>query len=252
MRRLLYIMFALILAGCTDFKKQKVDDDILEDAFFTEKDTIIEVETIEVDQREYKIFPIDESGSDHSLVDFLTNLKKIVINKDTARLFKSLDSSIVVSYGGGIYGINEFSKEWGLDKPEKSMLWPELNRILKMGGTWEFNEEKFFCMPYTHSDKAFGKLKYEFDWYFTAVCISPKVTVYKEPKTSSSNIAILSYDIVEMDPNYKGSTFRKIQTIDKKNQGYVESSDLDYSANRCLVLKKINNKWKITAFAPYD
>lgn len=232
--------------GCGDNTK-KADNINVADSIKSDKEVINET-----DQSDYKILPIDESESDPTLVAFINNLKKVVSNKDTSGLFQSLDTAIIVSYGGGVFGIKEFSKNWQLDKPDKSELWPILNRILSMGGTWENDEDKYFCIPYAQSNKAFSKYKYDFDWYFTAVCISPKVTVYQEPKTTSSKLTTLSYDIVEMDPEFTKADFTKIHTIDKKVQGYVKTMDLIYSADQHLVIKKIDDKWKITAFAPFD
>ena len=237
--------------GCVD-NKQQTHNNNLADTINADKELINENKTVEAEQSDYKILPIDESGSDHSLVEFINNLKIVVLRKDTSELFKSLDTAIIVSHGGGIYGINEFSKNWKLDKPDKSELWPILNQILSMGGTWENDEDKYFCIPYAQSNKAFSKIKYDFDWYFTAVCISPEVTVYQEPNTTSKKLATLNYDIVEMDPDFMKSDFTKIHTIDKKIQGYVKTKDLIYSADQHLVIKKIGDNWKITAFAPFD
>ena len=232
--------------GCGDNLKQADNNNVA--------DTIISNKEVDngTDQSDYKILPIDESESDPTLVAFINNLKKVVSNKDTSGLFQSLDTAIIVSHGGGVYGVKEFSKNWQLDKPDKSELWTILNRILSMGGTWENDEDKYFCIPYTQSNKAFSKYKYDFDWYFTAVCISPSVTVYREPKTTSAKLATLSYDIVEMDHEFMKADFTKIHTIDKKVQGYVKTTDLIYSADQHLVIKKIDDKWKITAFAPFD
>jgi hypothetical protein len=236
----------LTFLGCGDNSKL-ADNNNLADTINSNKEVVIET-----DQSDYKILPIDESASDPTLVAFINNLKKIVSNKDTSGLFQSLDTAIIVSYGGGVYGVKEFSKNWKLDKPDKSDVWTNLNKILSMGGTWENDEGKYFCIPYAQSNKAFSKYKYDFDWYFTAVCISPKVTVYQDPQTTSSKLATLSYDIVEMDPEFMKADFTKIHTIDKKVQGYVKTTDLIYSADQHLVIKKIDDKWKITAFAPFD
>ena len=237
--------------GCADNKRQ-VNNNNLADTINNNKEAVHESQINKNEQSDYKILPIDESGSDSTLMKFISNLKKISLNKDTAGLFNSLDNAIIVSHGGGIYGVKEFSKKWNLDKPDKSELWTILNQILKMGGTWENDEGKYFCIPYAQSNKAFSKYKYDFDWYFTAVCISPKVTVYKEPKTTSSELTTLKYDIVEMDPDFMKADFTKIHTIDKKVQGYVKTSDLIYSADQHLVIKKVGENWKITAFAPFD
>lgn len=233
--------------GC-DVNHKQSDNNNLADTICSNKEDVNETEQID-----YKILPIDESGSDRTLVAFISNLKNIVSNKDTAGLFKSLDTLITVSYGGGVSGIKAFSETWELDKPDKSKLWTYLNQILSMGGTWENDEGKYFCIPYVQSNKTFSKYKYDFDWYFTAVCISPKVIVYQKPQSNSKTIATLSYDIVEIDQEVSGnSDFTKIHTIDKKVQGYVKTSNIFYSASASLIIKKINNNWKITEFAPYD
>jgi hypothetical protein len=251
MKQLLYIILMLTFTACVD-QKQETDSNHA-DTIFSDNELINKVRTIEEEDTEYKIFPIDESGSDSTLVLFINNLKNIVSNKDTSELFKLLDTAIIVSHGGGIYGIKEFSQNWNLDKPYESMLWPNLTQILNMGGTWEDDPEgEYFCIPYAQSNKAFSKYKYDFDWFFTAVCISPHATVYKEPKITSKELATLSYDIVEMDPSFMNTDFTKINTINQNIEGYVKTSDLIYSAEQHLVIKKTDNNWKITAYAPFD
>jgi len=131
-------MFTLTFIGCGGNHKQTYKNN-LSDTFNSCNDVVTEP-----DQIDYKILPVDESGSDPTLVSFIKNLKNIATNKDTEGLFKSLDTGIVVSYGGGIYGIKEFSENWKLDIPNKSELWPILNRILALGGTWEDDEDKYF------------------------------------------------------------------------------------------------------------
>jgi hypothetical protein len=251
MTKLVYVIFVLAFIGCVENKQQSYNNNLV-DTINNDKKPVNETKIIEGEQYDYKILPIDESGSDTSLIVFISNLKKIVSHKDTAGLFKSLDTAIVVSYGGDMFGKEDFAKYWKLNKPEQSELWKILIRILNMGGTWENDEGKYFCIPYAQSNKAFSKFKYDFDWYFTAVCISPKVTVYKEPKTTSPELATLNYDIVEMDPKFMETYFTKIHTLDKKIQGYVKTNDLIYSADPHLVIEKTNNNWKITVFAPFD
>ncbi|MEN9698887.1 MAG: hypothetical protein RLZZ301_85 [Bacteroidota bacterium] len=200
----------------------------------------------------FKIYPSDESANDPTLLIFLKNLKKVVAKKDTSGLFKILDSEIVVSYGGALFGIKEFSTEWQLNFPNQSKLWPGLKRILSLGGTFEDPDKHIFCIPYTHSDKAFNKLNYDFNWYLTAVCISNHVIVYQAPKTKSTRLATLSYDVVEIIPEDDESGFIKIQTLDKKVKGYVKEKDLILTSAPSLGIIKKGNNWKITEYAPYD
>lgn len=246
MNRLRIFIIALIFLGC-GFKHKNGEYTRKPDTVNSNNDDLNQTS-----QKEYKIFPIDESGSDSSLVTFLNNLKKVVSQKDTAALFKSLDNSIVVSYGGEINGIKEFSKNWNLDQPGKSELWGILSQLLSMGGTWENDEDNYFYIPYTKSNKAFSKFQYDFDWYFTAVCISSNTIVYPKPETTSPQSATLNFDIVEIDPEFMNDDFTKISTIDRKVKGYVKTSELLHSASPRLIVKKIGQNWKVTAFAPFD
>jgi hypothetical protein len=246
------LLVLIIIIGCSD-KKYQTDDSNRQDTVNCIQKAINEDKSNEIIQGDYKILPVDESGRDSTLVTFINNLKQVVSNTDLTALLESLDTGIIISHGGGVYGIEEFSKKWHLDKPDESELWATLNKILNMGGTWEIDEgEEYFSIPYTQSNKAFNNYKYDFDWYFTAVCILPEATVYKEPQVTSTKLATLNYHIVEMDPEFMKAGFTKIHTIDKQVQGYVETSSLIYSSAQYLVIKKIDNTWKVASFAPYD
>jgi len=252
MKRLLYLLSILSFTGCED-SSQATDfhQNIIPSNTINQDSALIK--ELDEDSIEYKIFPIDESESDASIVEFIDKLKQIVANKDTSELFKVLGTAVVVSHGGAIYGIKEFSQTWNLDRPHESKLWTILTGHLAMGGTWEHNGEgTYFCIPYALSNKVFSKYKYEFDWYYTAVCIHPLTKVYQEPDTTSQEAGTLSYDIVEIDPSYIQKDFTKIHTLNKKIKGYVLTKDLLCTAEPFLVIQKINDHWKITSFAPFD
>jgi len=236
----------LTLLGCDGNDKQ-VDNTNLDDTLKNYKKVDVKEENID-----YKIFPTDESKSDPTLVTFISNLKNIVSKKETTGLFEALDTAIIVSYGGGIHGIKGFSAKWELEKPDNSELWAILNQILNLGGTWENDDDRYFCIPYTQSNKAFRRFKFELEPYRIAVCISAKSEVYQEPNISSKKIASLNYNIVLIEGSFMKTEFTKISTMNNKIQGYVKTADLIYSAAEHLEIKKVDNSWKITAFAPYD
>lgn len=82
----------LTFTTCVD-QKQETDSNHA-DTIYSEKQLTDQVKTVEGKDTEYKIFPIDESGSDSTLVLFINNLKNIVSNKDTSELFKLLDTAM--------------------------------------------------------------------------------------------------------------------------------------------------------------
>ncbi len=202
----------------------------------------------------YKILPADESKGNTSLTRFIITLKAIVANKDTNELFRTLDPNIIVSYGGGLNGIKEFSNYWNLNNPDETGLWKLLSQELKYGGTWEKDEiGKYFCIPYTHSAKAFKKINFGFDWYITAVCVDAKAKVYQREEVDDEYCCgVLNYDIVLIDLDYYREKFAKISSIGNRLNGYVLTEDLLYAADPHLVIRNINGNWKITAFAPFD
>ncbi len=253
MRYLFYILCVFVLTSCAN-RKQQLDNN--DSTIIVVEDRIYEIDNAltEAKQAEYRILPTDESINDKSLVEFISDLKEIVSKKETTSLFDMLDPNITVSYGGGIYGIEEFSKHWKLNSPEESELWNVFDKLLKMGGTWEKDENgaDYFCIPYIHSNKTFSKYDYDFDWPFTAVCVTPIVKVYSKPITNSTEVATLSYDIVEIDSDFIHNDFTKIQTIDKRIHGYVQTLKIMNLAEEHIVIEKRENNWKITSFAPYD
>lgn len=202
----------------------------------------------------FNVEPIDESITDKSLIKFISNLKSTIKKKDTTELFKMIDDSIVVSYGGGLYGKNEFRIEWGLNEPNNSKIWSTMNFLLKYGGAWDHDDEfgKHFVIPYYQSDNILGKIDYDFDWYRTAICNNSNVKVFKNESPNSVVIDSLNYSLVELISNSPKRTFEKIKILDKNLIGYVYSSQLNYLSDCTIVLVKKDAKWKIVSFAPYD
>ena len=193
-----------------------------------------------------KIQPIDESSKDSSLVNFISKLKNIINKQDTSSLFSILDSNIVSSYGGGLYGKVDFVDNWNLKSNSKE-LWYVLNKAVSLGGVFEDNDTTF-RMPYCQSDRFFQDTN--IDWYELAVSVKPQVKVYEKNNKSSKIVGVLDYDILHVLDI--GNNFIKISTTDSIIKGYVERNDIYFSAEYILILQKNNEMWKIKSFAPYD
>ncbi len=212
--------------------------------------TNLKPEELKIHPGKFRILPVDESAEDKSLQAFVERLKKITKQKDTDGLITCLDTGIVVSWGGGMYGLETFLEEWKLNKqPERSKFWATMQRYMTLGGAWDDNKKEF-RFPYAQSNRFFQNMDFDFDWYVTAICISPETDVYQKPLPNAKKIALLSYEVVKIiDP---GSNFIEIQTIDKKITGFVKSEQLILSADPHPILEKVNREWKIVSFAPFD
>lgn len=210
-----------------------------------------EPDTLKVHTGKYRVTPLDQSKEDNSLQAFILELKKNIKQRDLNGLVACLDTGIVVSWGGGEYGIEAFKVNYGLNSiPEKSDIWKNLQDLIAMGGAWDNKEKTRFCYPYLNSNLLYGRLTKDLDCYNTVTCIEPNVIVYEKANIQSKKIGILSYEILTVT-NYSGS-FSKIHTIDNTISGYVLTKQLLHCAAAYPIIEKIDGTWKITSYAPYD
>ncbi len=245
------LLLVLLLVSCSDKKPKK--DFPKSEVKPQPKEILIPVEEtteLPIHETKYRILPVDESSSDESLRTFVIKLKEIVNRKDVPGLISCLDTGIVVSWGGGMYGIQTFLEESKLDvNPEKSPFWRIMKRYIDLGGAWDNNKE-IFRFPYAQCDLFFKDMDLDFDWYFTAICVSPQTIVYKRPAANSKRTTVLSYEVLKFTESIDG--FIKIETADKEISGFVKEEQLVFSGEAHPILEKINGQWKITSFAGYD
>lgn len=253
MKTIYLLIMVLICYSCSGKKKdtsvqQKTQNPNTE---IQDTKTVLKAEELKLYPSKYCILPVDESAEDQSLNQFVSNLKEVVKRKDLTGLIHCLDSGIAVSWGGGEYGIEVFKMNNGLNfEPRKSEFWNTLDKLIAMGGAWDNKEKSRFCFPYLQSNLLYSLLKVDLDCYSTVTCIEPKVIVYEKANVNSKKLRMLSYEVLTASDVYKG--FTKIQTIDQRISGYVETKRLFHCYNAHPVLEKINGEWKIVSFAPYD
>jgi len=245
------LLLTLLLISCSDKKSEK---DIEKQEAKPPVDSTLkpteETSELQIHESKYRILPVDESATDKSLHTFVTKLKEIVSRKDVPGLISCLDTGIVSSWGGGMTGVQTFLVESKLDMyPETSLFWSIMKRYLALGGAWD-DKKRIFRFPYAQCDRFIKDMDLDFDWYFTAVCISPKTIVYDKPASNSKKKAMLSYEVLKFTGSIDG--FTKIETTDKKISGFVKEEQLIFSGEAHPILEKINGQWKITSFAPYD
>lgn len=224
---------------------------------------------------EYKIYPVDETKNDTTISQFVGVLKEVISAKDTFRLYNMLDEHIVSSFGGGIYGKQGFIENWYLEKPESSLVWETMKRIIKMGGVAENGrvngttvDSVIFHFPYANSNKLWDTIykkntDYDFDPYLTVICVKDNILIYKSPDYNSAIVGHLNYDILTIDDKKtieevtnKSTDYWKwiyITTIDQSISGWVlNNDDIYFLGGLSLIIEKVNNEYKITGFFPFD
>lgn len=221
---------------------------------------------------EYKIYPVDETGKDSSLVVFVAQLKTILYEKDTASLFALMHPKIVTSFGGVMFGKQDFIMEWHLDKPDSSEVWDLMLKVINLGGVFcngIFDEDSIdaaFCYPYTSDSRLYESAASKmtdlfFDPYFTGVCVSINAPVYESCNTKSKQIASISFDILQIDYEKTQTAqpdaglyfeMHYINTLDGTVKGWINASEICALGGRTLNLEKSDGKWLITGFVAFD
>ncbi|HPB02084.1 MAG TPA: hypothetical protein PLZ67_03950 [Bacteroidales bacterium] len=228
--------------------------------------------TGQTQKAEYKIFPVDETGKDTSLVAFVAQLKNILTEKDTARLFAIMHPKMVTSFGGAMYGRQDFISKWHLEKSKESVVWDLMLHAINPGGVFcegifdEDTIEAAIQYPYATDDRLYQLAAAHFpdmyfDPYFTGVCISKNAPVYENCDESSKQVATLSYDILLIDYEATmnaqpdaGFDFKMhyINTLDGAVKGWIKTSDIYALGGQTLILEKKDGNWMITGFFPFD
>lgn len=151
-----------------------------------------------------KANPADEAVTDTAFFVFRERLREIVVQKDIFKLLEQINPNIKVDFGGG-HGLQDFIKTWELDSPEKvpqSRLWPTLEEILALGGTFStfdnykdgknLGQIKYFQAPYLDAC-----MPADGDPYIDAAVIGAGVRLRNGPGLNSKVVAKLSYDVIE-------------------------------------------------------
>ncbi len=254
MRFFLLAFFLLTLTSCEEVNKLIDSSKDGPTTVYTTPTSVHHVDPAKTKPvAKFQILPQDESLNNPYLLVFIESLKKAVAKKDTHALFALFDPNITVSHGGGERGIEAFIKAYKLDQTATSPLWKQLQKQLTLGGVTENEGDRYyFCIPYTQSNKAYAQFDYDFDWYHTAVCTVKESQVWSAPNEKSDKVTLLSYDIVEMDPDFSPNNFTKIQSLDGSFKGFVKTADLAFTAEPHLEIVEIESEYKVVAYAPYD
>lgn len=210
-------------------------------------------------ERELKMFPVDEASQDPSFEHFRNDLLAAARNRDSSFILGILDQHILNNLGGS-GGIEEFKSQWKLDTGADE-LWNTLIAVLTNGGSFSINQgRKQFCAPYVSSKwkDVFSKLPSDADPSQYAAVILTKVDLKAEPASDSSVIRTLSYDVVRiLDASTSGETspevsrWVKVQTMTGV-EGYVNANSIRRPSDYRACFTKVDSKWVMTLFAAGD
>jgi hypothetical protein len=203
-----------------------------------------------------RLYPVDEGVKDSSFRAFRRELLRAARRRDYRFLLGHLDPHIVVNpFGEPITGIKAFKEEWHPEDP-KSDLWPELIRILSLGGSFKRGEVlgegmapvgREFVAPYVTSR---WPDSLDADRYWAIV--GKQVPVRRRPDAASPVVDVLSYDMVKvgLKDSLGPGDERWIEiTTSRGKRGYVAVERVRSAEDTVAHFAKKQGKWLLTSLS---
>ena len=205
----------------------------------------------------YQVRPGDDTKDNSALQSFVRQVIGYAKNRQRASLVAVADDSIVISYGGGLFGKKDFSDF--LADPQ-SEAYVQIRRALELGGAKK--EEKpgewTYLFPYCQSEQRWAPMPEgeDSDPFTTFIGLVPDLKIHQKPNAESPVYAQLAYPVLYEDDEADGTTPAKswirLKTIDGKIRGWVDTRTVYNNASMMVVIAKVAGQYRIMSVAPFD
>jgi hypothetical protein len=206
----------------------------------------------------YRIRPVDETRHNPALRTFVQRVLGYARQRQWQQLLAVADDSIVISYGGGIFGKEEFRAY--LANPEWDA-YGQIARNLAQGGARDTSDEggPVYVFPYFHASRllpALPEAEQDGDPYHLYFGLSKHLKLYQKPGTSGPVVVELAYPMLvwdeENDRKHPSKHWLSMRTIGGRYHGWVVDKEVDSQASMTLVIAERAGRYLITSVAPYD
>lgn len=193
-----------------------------------------------------RLCPTDDGTNDPSFAAFRNAFREAVRRRDKAKLVAMIDPKIRTSFGGK-NGVAELD---GQLANADSAVWPELEALLRLGGAFQgVGNDRSFWAPYVYA-----RWPESIDPFSHAAATAASVIVRAEPNATASQIALVSWEILELVPNPSGEPqgpWRHVRTS-KGEEGWVQEGDIRSSLDYRAAFSKRTGDWKMDTFVKGD
>lgn len=203
----------------------------------------------------YSAPPGDDTKGDTAVQSFVRRVIGYTKKRQRAALVAVADDSIVISYGGGVFGKKEFSNY--LADPQNGG-YAQIRMALELGGAKEEQKsgEWAYLFPYCKSAPGLSRMPEETDPYMTYTGLVPKLKIYQKPDTKSRLLAQLAYPILLLDERdgnaYAKPSWIRLKTVVGEISGWVDEATVYNDAAMTVVIEKKAGQYRITSVAPFD
>ncbi len=189
-----------------------------------------------------QILPRDECLDIDGYFDLRQSFEAIIRKRDAAALAALIDDKISWSFGGDD-GKQSFLKEWQFAKGSGSTIWPELDKIVRLGCG---KSGSGFVFPFSFTvDFGTGDAGAGF-----GTIIGNGVNLRSGPSPGSPVTAKLSWEIIEFIGQQEGP-WAKVKTSDGRT-GYVKSEFTRGALEYRSGFERKGGKWMMTYFIAGD
>lgn len=190
-----------------------------------------------------KLPPVEQCGGDPSFTAFRDELRRTVARRDSKALLRLLAPDVTVNLGGDT-GRAAFARQWELDRPAKSGVWNELERVQALGCA---RIEKSRVMPSLHAQFSADN---DQDPFETMIVVSPKAQL-RTKRGGGRIIATLGWDVVTAIEAPDDGDQIRVRLADGR-EGWLKRTELRSPLDYRLIADKRRGKWMITAFVAGD
>jgi hypothetical protein len=188
--------------------------------------------------------PEDQSERDASLQALLRTMRAIVSRKDSKALLAMMAPDFKVEFDVG-KGPTVFRRHWNLDAPS-SRVWPILERVLSLGGT--FYSDSLFALPYVYT-----RFPLDLDRLHYVVATG-EIPMLATPGATGARVAVLKDAIVQLaSPLAPPAMLADVPFVAVQHPdhgvSYVVGRDVYSPAGHRVFLEKRQGEWRWLSLA---
>ncbi len=190
-----------------------------------------------------RVAPVETCASDRSFVAFRNQLRQAIERRDARRLLALVSDDIRVNFGGDA-GRADFSRQWGLNRPQTSQLWQELGAVLRLGCARA--EGGGFVSPSLNA-----QLGENDDPFETVVAVVPGSTMHARADARSPVVRRLQWDVLRTRNDNGQSPWVRV-TVPRGPSGYVRRAHVRSPVDYRAYFRRTRAGWRMDAFLAGD
>lgn len=186
--------------------------------------------------------PVDRCRDDAAFNRFRAALEDAVTRKDPAQL-RALTADDIRSSFGGDGGWAEFAGTWGLDQPQRSALWSEMQEAMALGCAWTQVDGRVF-------PGLFDDVGDDMD-PFELLVIRPGGALRKAPNSKNVAKTVVDWATAKIVEAPGPESWVKVSTA-AGDSGWIERDQVISPIGYRLVSEFRDGRWWVTAFVAGD